>query len=55
MIRSMNEGGSTFPLPEIPPALVADLRRQNPWWTGDPTPAYNPARDDISSDRSAGG
>ena len=34
----MNDGGSTFPLPEIPPALVADLRRQNPWWSGDPAP-----------------
>lgn len=34
----MNEGGSVFPLPELPPALVADLRRQNPWWSGDPAP-----------------
>ena len=38
MIRSMNEDGSVFPLPELPPALVADLRRQNPWWSGDPAP-----------------
>lgn len=34
----MTEGGSVFPVPELPPALVADLRRQNPWWTGDPAP-----------------
>ncbi|MCE2540479.1 MAG: AAA family ATPase, partial [Acidobacteria bacterium] len=34
----MNEGGSVFPVPELPPALVADLRRQNPWWSGDPAP-----------------
>ena len=34
----MNEGGSVFPVPELPPALVADLRRQNPWWSGDPPP-----------------
>ena len=27
-----------FPVPELPPALVADLRRQNPWWSGDPAP-----------------
>ena len=34
----MNKGGSVFPVPELPPALVADLRRQNPWWSGDPAP-----------------
>ena len=34
----MNDGGSVFPVPELPPALVADLRRQNPWWSGDPAP-----------------
>lgn len=34
----MNEDGSMFPVPELPPALVADLRRQNPWWTGEPAP-----------------
>lgn len=27
-----------FPAPELPPPLVADLRRQNPWWTSDPAP-----------------
>ena len=27
-----------FPVPELPPALIADLRRQNPWWSGDPAP-----------------
>lgn len=34
----MNEIGSVFPDPELPPPLVADLRRQNPWWTGNPSP-----------------
>ncbi len=34
----MNEIGSVFSAPELPPALVADLRRQNPWWSGDPAP-----------------
>ena len=34
----MTEIGSVFPAPELPQPLVADLRRQNPWWTGDPTP-----------------
>ena len=34
----MNEIGSVLPDPELPPALVAALRRQNPWWAGDPAP-----------------
>ena len=34
----MNDVGSVFPAPELPQPLVADLRRQNPWWTGDPAP-----------------
>lgn len=34
----MNDVGSVFPAPELPQPLVSDLRRQNPWWTGDPAP-----------------
>ena len=34
----MNDRGSAFPAPELPRPLVADLRRQNPWWRGDPAP-----------------
>ena len=34
----MTEIGSVFPAPELTRPLVADLRRQNPWWAGDPAP-----------------
>ena len=34
----MTKSGSVFPAPELPLSLVADLRRQNPWWSGDPPP-----------------
>lgn len=34
----MNEIGSALTDPALPSALVAALRRQNPWWTGDPAP-----------------
>ena len=34
----MTKSGSVFPAPELPPPLVADLRRQNPWWAGEPAP-----------------
>ena len=34
----MNDRGPAFPAPELPRPLVADLRRQNPWWRGDPAP-----------------
>ena len=34
----MNEIGSVLTDPALPSALVAALRRQNPWWTGDPAP-----------------
>ena len=35
----MNDASPPFPTPELPRPLVADLRRQNPWWSGDPAPA----------------
>ena len=34
----MTDGDPAFPVPELPRSLVADLRRQNPWWSGDPAP-----------------
>ena len=34
----MTKSGSDFPAPDLPAPLVADLRRQNPWWTGEPAP-----------------
>ncbi len=34
----MTGGDPASPAPELPRPLVADLHRQNPWWSGDPAP-----------------
>jgi predicted AAA+ superfamily ATPase len=38
MIEEMEHQGSLFLDNGLPPQLIADLRRLNPWWEGDPMP-----------------